>query len=130
MPKKIFLMAILLLLPMTVFAAFDTVRFTADTNIYLSGIPATLVIKSGSKVASFSVHPNYLSFNLERGSTVTIESAERRILVASPAIAFPICEPTRSYLTLTSAITQTVTVTPTGFCAEIIQLGRLRLLVR
>lgn len=117
MAKKFLLSIILFLIfPSIAFAAYNDVQFLEDTNVYLPGIPTTLTIRAGSMVASMTVYPDYISFGMEAGSSVTIVSPERRILTPNPEIAITNCGTAASVITLSSNITQTVTLTPTGFC--------------
>jgi len=114
MLKYNFFIVFLLFLPLTVSAAYNTVQFTEDTNVYLWGIPLNLVISSGAKVAGTTVYSTYVSFDMESGSSVTITSNDRKTLTNS--LVQTTCTETYSRATLTSSQTQTVTVTPGDTC--------------
>lgn len=61
------------LIPLTVLAAND-VTFQDDTNIYIPGKNAILVVSNNSQVDSFTVYNTYLELNLSNGSTITLTS--------------------------------------------------------
>lgn len=109
-------------LPLVALAAFNTVQFTANTNIFLTdGIgSATLIVTSTSQVASATVVTSSIAIDLESGSAITFLMATptRRTLLVTPAIATFVCDVTTSTLNLTSASTQTVTVTMGDTCIQ------------
>jgi len=113
---SLILLGLALILPMTALAAWNDVQFTEDTNIDLTGIPLTLVVSADSKVASMTVYPTYVSFNFEKGSIIRITSADRKTLIANPPVASTTCETNSSWLSHSSTITQTVTITPGNTC--------------
>lgn len=111
----------LLLLPLLALAnfltAFDEVQFPQDTNIYLSGLNLTFVVKAGSKVASLTVNPGDFNIGLEAGSWIQVTSVDQKVLQNSLVI-------TQCYEGAPSSITinydtgapTNVTVTPTSHC--------------
>ena len=109
-----FLFVLILLIPLIVLADFNTLQFTENTNVYLLGIPLTLVISSGSEVAGMTVYSTYVSFDMESGSSVTITSNDRKTL--SNSLVQTTCTETYSRVTLTSTQTQTINVTPGDTC--------------
>ena len=111
---------ILCLLPMAALAAFNDVQFTEDTNIYLTGIPLTLVVSAGSQVESITVGTDSVSVDMLSGSTITFSSGTaRKIMTASPAIATTVCSTSSSEITLAPTTTRTVTIAITGDCSTV-----------
>ena len=117
----------LLLLPFAASAAYNTVTFPQDINVYLSGSDITLVIESDSTgVADMTVYPTYISFTLTTEtdtslkSSVTITSSAKYNLVNSQGQGVT-CGESSSSVTVTGSSTagsSTVTVTPSGFCSS------------
>ena len=64
LPTIAFILFGLVLMPSSVFAAYNTVQFTEDTNVYLEGSGITLVISSGGEVAGMTVYSTYVSFDM------------------------------------------------------------------
>lgn len=104
-----FILAGIIVLPCSVFAAHDDVTLTADTSIYLTGSAITLTMKSGSEVADFTVKSTTLDFSMENGSTVTITSADKKIL-KNNLNAPTTCGTSESSVTIASGSTQSVSV--------------------
>jgi len=117
------LFGLTLLLPMTVSAAFNDVQFTEYTDVYLTGEVLTLTIAGGGIVGAMTANAGNISFDMLSGSTVTVRSADRKILTADPAIAVGTCGTSFYSITLQSASTQTVTVTPGSTCVTIVSPG-------
>jgi hypothetical protein len=107
----------LLLLPLFVGAGFQDVQFPQDTNIYLSGLDLTLVVKAGSKVASLTVNPDDFDIGLEAGSWIQVTSADQKVLENS-LVTTQCYEGAPSSITIdyTTGGATTVTVTPAGYC--------------
>jgi len=110
MPKYTFLIVFLLSLPLTVFAAYNTVQFTEDTNIYL-GNGLTMRVVSGSQVAEMTVGSASVTFDMESGSTVTVRSYGKKYLPNNLGIQAD-CLESYSQVSLTSKTTQSFTITP------------------
>jgi len=104
-----------LLMPSSVFAAYNTVQFTEGAQVYLEGIPLTLVISSGGNVAGMTVYSTYVSFSMESGSSVTLTSSDRKTLTNTAGVSTN-CLEGYSQITLTSTQTETITVTPSDTC--------------
>lgn len=83
--KKYFLaLTILLFVPVSVFAAFDDVTLTTDavinvdsTNLNVSG--------SSAEIESITVNPTNFTVTLQTGSTFTVSSADRTVILSSTA---------------------------------------------
>lgn len=117
------LFGLTLLLPMTASADFNTVQFAQDTDVLLTSPALTLTIAGGGVVESMTANAGNISFDLLSGSTVTVRSADRKILTASPAIAVGTCGTSFYSITLQSTSVQTVTVTPGATCVTIVSPG-------
>lgn len=108
--------------PVLVLAAFNDVQFTANTNVVLTDAigSATLIVTSTSQVATMTVATGSIAIGLESGSAITflMTTPTRRTLLVTPAIATFDCGSTTSTLNLTSASTQTVTVTMGDTCIQ------------
>jgi len=106
----------LLLTPLSVSAAWNTVTFTQDTNVVL-GNGTTLIISSGGDVEAMRIYSTYVEFDMLSGSNVIITSNDRYSL-ANTLNAGVQCESTYSRISLSSstATTETVTVTPGDIC--------------
>jgi len=109
--------AILSLLPMVASAAFNTVTFTEDTNLYLWGSGVTVVAKTGSAVAGITVNSNSISLSMESGSYVRLTATPAIYLINS--IANTVCESGGSFVDISSSITQTVVVTIGSSCFSV-----------
>lgn len=114
----VFLFGAILLIPLSAEAAHDTVTFNAATDIYLWGIPLTVTISSGGEVAEMEVNSNTINFDMENSSTVTLTSTDRKKFTNNLGIA-TVCADGTSYITLSSSVTQSISVTigetcPTG----------------
>lgn len=107
----------LLLMPLTASAAWNTVQFDDDTDVYLEGAGVTLVITSGGDVEAMRVYSAYVEFDMLSGSNVIVTSNNRYDL-ANNIGASVVCESTYSRVSLssTAATTETVTVTPGSVC--------------
>lgn len=117
--------AVLSLLPMMVFAAWDTLQFPQDTNIFLSGPNVTLVVSAGSKVESMSVGTDSLSLtgayvDANNKSSITFTSTQRPIMDNTLGLATS-CGGESSSLTITwgAATPATVTVSIGGTCITV-----------
>ena len=104
-----FILFSVLLMPLSASAAYNTVTFTEDTNIVLGS--TTLTISSGGNVEAMRIYTTYVEFDMLDGSSVTISSADRYAL-ANPLGVEEDCTATYSRISLSSATTQTMTVTP------------------
>ena len=109
------LLSLAIIAPNVVFAAYNDVQFDADTNVYLEGIPTTLVIASGGNVAGMTVCPSSVAFDMENLSSVTISNSDKRTL-NNTMDATVTCGSSASSITLTSSTTQIVTVTIGASC--------------
>ncbi|MFC1663678.1 Ig-like domain-containing protein [Patescibacteria group bacterium] len=109
-----FLFTIALILPMAV-SATNALVFDEDTNVYLEGIPLTIVVGSGSEAEGMDVYPNHVTFDMDSDSTITITSSDRRTLTNDLGTATT-CGSTSSSVSLLSTSTQTVSVTPGTTC--------------
>lgn len=107
-------------LPVLALAAFNDVQFNADAVIPLSdGIGSVDVnVTSGSQVASTTIAAASIGVGLESGSAITfmVATPTRRALNVSPVIATAECTAGSSTLRLTSATTQSVTVSMGDTC--------------
>ena len=120
---SLILLGLLSVFPMTAFAAWDTVQFLQDTNVYLSTPNVTSTVSAGSKVESMSVGTNSFSVtgayvNANTWSSITFTSAQRPIFNNSLGLSTS-CGSGSSSLTITWAATTpaTVTVSIGGICA-------------
>ncbi|HUT96323.1 MAG TPA: hypothetical protein VMW82_02020 [Candidatus Paceibacterota bacterium] len=128
MHRKILLIIFILIFIMEgnpVFAAHDTVTVSEDTDIYFSGNGETIVMESGSELAGFVVYTDYMTLDLEDGSSVVLISATRKIMTVDPVIAEVVCYGALNYsdITLTSTTTQTITLTFGDSCPAIPSSG-------
>jgi len=106
-----FILFSVLLMPLSASAAYNTVTFTADTDIVLGS--TTLTISSGGNVEAMRTYSTYVEFDMLDGSSVTVTSNDRYIL-SNDISATVACEGSYSRVILTSSETQTVTVTPSS----------------
>lgn len=98
-------------------AASNDLQFTGDTTIELSDSGFTVIVESGSNVASLTVRSsNDIDVGLESGSSISFRSDQKRVLTVSPAIATYNCGSSYSNITLTGVSTQTVTLTVGAGC--------------
>lgn len=119
------LFGLVLALPLTASAAWNDVQFTtANSNVYIPGIGVTLVVSSGSNVASFVVYDSYISIggayvDDTSKSSITLTSSQKQVLSNSLGLATT-CGTSSSTLTITwaSGTAATVTVTPSSTCSE------------
>lgn len=116
MRKLIFPICIFLLLPLLSLAVFDDVQFPQDTNIYLADPGITIVVKAGSKVASFTVYSDHLNIGFESGSQITLISYDRKTFSNSMGQK-TICYSSYSELTLSSTSTQNTNIYVVGNCS-------------
>jgi len=116
--KKYFAIIVLLSLPFTTSAAYDTVQFTETTNIYL-GNGLTLQVLSGSKVAEMTVGSTSVTFDMESVSAVTVRSYDKKYLTNNLGIHTS-CFEDYSQVSLFSNTTQSFSITPNpvGICEE------------
>lgn len=105
----ILLLLVVLALPLKAGAAYNTVTFDANTDLYFTGIPATITVSSGSMVADFEIQAKTLDLSMASGSTLTLTSADKLIMTNNLGVA-TVCGTSASTLTITSATTQTVSV--------------------
>jgi len=110
LPFIIFLCGLGLIMPTMSLAAYNDVQFDADTEVYLEGVPTTLIVASGGTAASMTVYPSSVAFGMENLSSVTISNADKRTLT-NTMDATVTCGASASSVTLTSSSTQIVTVT-------------------
>jgi len=101
--EKYFLIIVLLSLPLTTSAAFDTVQFTETTDIYL-GNGLILQVLSGSKVAEMTVDSNSVTFN-------TVRSHDKKILTNNLNLHTS-CFENYSEVMFNSNATQSFSITP------------------
>jgi len=104
-----FILFSVLLMPLSTLAAYNTVTFTEDTNIVLGS--TTLTISSGGEIEAMRIYDTYVEFDMLDGSNVTISSSDRYAL-ANPLGVSLECASSYSRISLSSASTQTITVTP------------------
>ena len=118
MLKKYFVIIVLLSLPFTTSAAYDTVQFTETTNISL-GNGLILQVLAGSKVAEITVSSNSVTFDMESGSTVTVSSYDKKYLTNNLGLHTS-CFENYSQIDLTSDNSQSLVITPDpeGICQE------------
>jgi len=109
---------VLMLMPLSALAAWNTVVFTEDTNVVL-GNGTTLVISSGGDIEAMRIYSTYVEFDMLSGSNVIVTSNNRYTL-ANTLNAGVVCESTYSRISLSSsaATTETVTVTPGDICGS------------
>ncbi len=113
------LFGLLLALPITALAAWNTVRFTADTDIRIPTTPAiTLVASSGSNVGSLVVNPTNIVItgafvDVNNRSSITLTSAQRYVLSNNWGVR-TICGPHSSSLTITWASAESIIIIPDG----------------
>jgi len=105
---------ILLILPAITFAASDTVTFTADTNLYLSGLDINIVAKTGSTAAGVTVYSDYIGLDLENGSNIILTGPAAYALT-NPAV-LTTCNSSGSSVNIISTVTQSINVTPQTPC--------------
>ncbi|OIO46251.1 hypothetical protein COX24_02680 [bacterium (Candidatus Gribaldobacteria) CG23_combo_of_CG06-09_8_20_14_all_37_87_8] len=105
----ILLLLVVLALPVRGQAAYNTVTFDADTDLYFTGVPATITVSSGSMVADLEVKPSTLNLSMESGSTITLTSSDKLIMTSNLDVD-TVCGSSASTLTITSATTQGVSV--------------------
>ncbi len=105
------------LLPGQTNAAFNDVQLTADTDLVITDSGVVIVAKSGGKVASLTLNSGNIEVGLSSGSSITLQSNDKRILTATPAVATYVCGSANSYITLESSTTQTVTVSIGAVCS-------------
>jgi hypothetical protein len=100
------------LLPLSgAFAASSAVTLTSDTAVYLSGPGITLILASGSTLASYSVSSTSLTLSLGADSSVTVKSNDFYTLANSQSQTTQ-CSATYSYATFSVSSPTTVTITP------------------
>ncbi len=102
-------------MPLSASADWNMVQFDDNTDVYLTGRSLTLVISSGGDVAGMIVSANYVDFEMESGSSVTVTSEARKTLTNDLGVATE-CTSNYSRIILTSASVQTITVTPGDTC--------------
>ena len=107
----VFFLAGILLMPLSVFAVYNTVQFTEGAQVYLEGSGLTLGVVSGSQVAEMTVGSTNVTFSMESGSSVTVRSSAKKVLTNNLGIQTS-CLDTYSQVTLTSDTTQSFTITP------------------
>jgi len=98
-----------LLMPLSALAAYNTVTFTEDTNIVLGS--TTLYISSGGEIQAMRTYSTYVEFDMLDGSSVTVNSSDKYALSNDLGVEED-CTATYSRVALSSASTQTITVTP------------------
>ena len=105
-----------LLMPLSALAAWNTVQFTADTNVVL-GNGTTLVISSGGDVEAMRIYNASVQFDMLSGSNVIVTSNDRYALANTHNTAVQ-CETAYSQVSLESSVAtkETVTVTPGSVC--------------
>ena len=95
-------------------AAYNSVIFSQDTNLYLSGLGINVVAKAGSTAAKVTVYSDHIGLDLENGSNITLTGP------ASYALQNPViqttCGGSQSSVNITSAITRSIDVTPQTPC--------------
>jgi len=99
-----------LLMPLSVFGAYDTVHFTENTNVVL-GNGTTLVITAGGDVESMTVGDDDVVFVMKANSSVTVTSYNRYTLANTPDTTVE-CAASHSRVILSSSGDETITVTP------------------
>jgi len=105
----IFVLLFLLLFSPNTVSAVDELTFDGDTNIEISDLDITLVVKDGSVADSMTVNTGNVQFTLSDNSEVTITSAGKYTLT-NTSEAESACAGDVSKLILSG--TGTVTVTP------------------
>jgi len=105
-----------LLMPLSAFAAWNTVHFTEDTNVVL-GNATTLVVSSGGYIEAMRVYEDYVEFDMLSGSSVIVTSNDRYTLTNTLSAEVE-CTASYSRISLTSSAvaTEIVTVTPGSVC--------------
>lgn len=111
--KKILITILLLSSALPVFASGDDVVFSEDVLLHIDDLNINLTVKAGSKVEQLTVGSSYFTATLASGSSLTVESPNRRDL-ANSAVSTncPADTSQSSSITLTAA--GTVTVTPSA----------------
>ena len=120
---SIILLGLILALPMTVFAVWNGVQFTAATNVYIPELGVTLVASTDSKVASLVVSGSNVVISGDyvgatEKSSITLTSAQKQMFSNDWGLTTT-CGTSSSTLTVTwSAATSgtSITITPTGSC--------------
>ena len=107
-------------MPLSATAAYNTITFDYDTNVYLWGINYTVTVQSGSMVAGFDVTSKSIELDMENGSTITFVSADQKTMTNNLDVKTT-CGKTSSSLTLTSSKTQSVSVDIGGSCSNAIR---------
>ncbi len=110
--KKIFIVSIALLIAFPALAASDDVIVNNNTTLHINNLNIDLTLKSGSKFQSATVNGGNIVFVLASGSTVTIESADRKVLTNSQSVSTNCPSNTASPSSVTFTTAGTVTLTP------------------
>jgi len=98
-------------------AAYNSVIFSQDTNLYLSGLGINVVAKAGSTAAKVTVYSDHIGLDLENGSNITLTGPAAYAL-QNPVIQTT-CGGSQSSVNITSAITRSIDVTPQTPCTVV-----------
>ncbi len=118
MKKHLLLALTLLVLPVTVLAASDSVTLNAGITlkVTVAGNSMSFTVDGNDKVETLQVQGGSIVAGMQSGSTLSITSADRTTFtysVGGAAASFN-CSASNSTLSITSPSAQTVTITPTG----------------
>lgn len=118
MKKILFIILGLLLVPGIAFAAWTDVQVTDVVSIVLPGNGLTYSLLSSTRVESFTVNTDDISFVMQANSIIDLESTDRSNFsyTAGCDVMTSACTATVSSIKLKCNTGITITVTPSGTC--------------